>query len=76
MKKPVYLVLGVLFVAAGIAVWSGVLFGNLPETGNLRFMTGLVLILLGVYRCVLSFFPATFSSDREGSGASRRRRFF
>jgi putative Ca2+/H+ antiporter (TMEM165/GDT1 family) len=75
MKKPLYLVLGVLFIIAGFAVWAGVLVSNLPQVGNLRFMIGLVFILLGVYRCVLSFFPMPSTSDREGSKTSRRRLF-
>jgi putative Ca2+/H+ antiporter (TMEM165/GDT1 family) len=76
MKKPVYFVLGVLFIAAGIAVWIGALVPNFPEAGYLRFMTGLVLILLGVYRCLLAFFPGTSSSsDRENTRSPRRRLF-
>jgi len=57
MRTAIYLILGVLFVGIGIAVWVGVLFPALPEAGYLRLMIGLVLVLMGVHRCGLAFYP-------------------
>ena len=57
MRTAIYLILGVVFIGIGIAVWLGVLFPALPNVGYLRLMIGLVLVLMGGYRCGLAFYP-------------------
>ncbi len=70
MRSPTYLILGLLFIAAGIAAWCRLLFPSLPAAGYLRFMIGLVLVLMGLYRCVLAIFPKP--KDRPGKGGFHR----
>jgi hypothetical protein len=57
MKTRIYLVIGILFIGVGIAVWYAGLLPNIPSAGYLRFMVGLVLVLMGIHRCALAFFP-------------------
>ena len=67
-SKPGYLILGVLFIGTGIAVWIGVVFPRLPNAGYLRLMIGMVLVLIGIYRCALAFYsgPPNRPSIRHG----------
>lgn len=72
MRAPAYFVLGLAFIGFAVAVWAGLLFLNLPHAGYLRLMIGLVLALMGVYRCMLALFPPPdHSSGREDRKPSR-----
>jgi hypothetical protein len=74
MRTTIYLILGILFAAAGIATWADFLLPQLPEAGYLRFMVGLVFFLMGAHRCLLGLFPASLDphSRREESEEKRR----
>jgi len=65
MQMPVYIAIGIAFVGFAVAVWIGLLFPNLPPVGYLRFMIGLVLALMGVYRCLLGIFPPSDHPSRR-----------
>ncbi|HEY3294684.1 MAG TPA: hypothetical protein VGL38_04565 [bacterium] len=60
-------VLPIAMIAIGIAILTGVLIPTLPAGSSLRFMFGLVAILLGVLRFVSS------RSQRRGPPDDRRR---
>lgn len=65
MRTPAYIAIGIAFLGFAVAVWAGLLFPNLPQVGYLRFMIGLVLALMGVYRCLLGFFPPSDHPSRR-----------
>lgn len=48
--------MSVLFVGIGAAIWYGWLFPQIPSQTGLRFLLGMVMILLGIYRLLSSGF--------------------
>jgi hypothetical protein len=63
-------VLPIAMVAIGIAVLSGILLPSLPSGNTLRYMFGIVAILLGVMRFVAS---RSQLDDRRRFGGPRNR---
>jgi hypothetical protein len=57
-------ILPIALVGIGIAVFFGLLLREMPAGTGLRFMLGLICVLLGVYR---------FAAARTERPASRRR---
>lgn len=62
----------ILFSGIGIAVMTGYLFPQIPATTGLRPMLGLVFILFGVYRGLVSRMQTAREDRRRYGGESTR----
>jgi len=52
MKNWYRLPIAVIFLGVGIAILMGWLFPQIPSRTGLRFMLGLIVIMMGIYRFV------------------------
>jgi hypothetical protein len=66
-------VLPIAMVAVGIAILSGILIPSLPNGNSLRFMFGIVAILLGILRFASSRSGRPTEDDRRRFGGERKR---
>ena len=66
-------VLPIAMIAVGIAIFSGFLLPALPNGNTLRFMFGVVAVLLGVLRFFAARSVRSGQEDRRRFGGERKR---
>jgi hypothetical protein len=72
MQLIVRWVLPIAFLAIGIAILTGLIFQQIPEHTYLRQVMGMVVILLGVHRFIVSRMVSK-PAERRRFGGERKR---